>query len=1399
MQTTPKANTILGYFFALLGAVVMLAIAAWVGASTSKQVEELTNPMAVPRTGHAATALSDGKILITGGHDSAGNLVAVSEIFDPATGNSTASATLTTARVNHTATLLADGRVLVAGGTGASGALSSAEIFDPANPGFQAVSSAMTAARTGHTATLLNNGSVLVAGGEATGTAEIFDPTSQAFTATTGNLTVARSGHSATLFTDDSVLLAGGNVNSMETFTPTDQKFTLDAAAMSVVRTGHWALEISGTRLLLFQGDTGNTIDEYNPTAGTITPKGSLDFHASSSTLLANGKVLVLGSGVAGLYDPDAIPPASDFTAFDETSVPGSGVLPRSGQSATQLSGDKKIFVAGGVDAQNLFQGAALFNPARIWTDRDDYLPDDPVVLSGSGWKANENVYLYAVDNETEAWNYESTVAADANGGFVVSPYFIVELRHLGVQFHVTALGAQSAMQADVKFTDAGSFQYSPNSQSLTIADGSNSSFSQSITNPKNNDALTAAPVKTGTGGNPLPTSWVTTSVPSLSFAASGSDVTKSWTVTVTVPSGTAAGTYTGNIKATATAVPPGTKTPSDGQGTDLTIIVPAHPTTLAVTAASGTYGGTSTNLLATLTSGGNPVSGKTVSFTLNGNSAGTATTDANGVATVSGVSLCGNSYSAATYPSGVAASFAGGGIYAAANGTASLTVSKATATVVVTAYNVPYDGSAHTATVTSITGVCGETGNAVGSVNVTNTSHTNAGTYNTDTWSFTGTTNYNNIPATTIIDAINMVTPTFSGLTASQTISCGTTSISLAGKLSAGAGPTQASPVGQTASITVVASGAPVATSTGFTGNAGNFSATVTTSAITTAGTYTIKYHYGGDGINFNAALDDTTTTLTVNSCNQPPVANCKDVIVSAAANCQVTSVPASDFNNGSTDPDGDPLSFSVSPGGPYLLGDTSVVLTVTDGKGGSATCNAKVTVNDTTAPVISNCPSDVTVSTGPGATSCSATASWTPPTATDNCSSGSDLTLSPDHASGSTFPVGETTVTYTAKDKANNTATCSFKVTVVDDTKPVINNCPSDQTVHTGVGATTCSATATWPAPTASDNCHVASLSPDHASGSTFPMGETTVTYTATDDAGNTATCSFKVTVVDNTLPVITNCPADITVNTGPGRTTCDQVASWTAPTATDNCHVASFSPDHNPGDTFPVGETTVTYTAKDDANNTATCSFKVTVVDNTPPNITQCAADKTITAACAPAPNLVPDFTGGVVATDNCGGVVTVTQTPAAGTAVGVGTTEVTLHVKDTKNNESTCKANLQVIYNFTGFFQPIDNIPTYNRVKAGSAIPIKFSLGCNQGLNIFTTGFPQSGLVPCVVGTPVDDIELTVNAGGSSLNYDAVANQYIYVWKTDTKYAGTCRLLNVKLADGTSHTAYFTFFK
>lgn len=119
-----------------------------------------------------------------------------------------------------------------------------------------------------------------------------------------------------------------------------------------------------------------------------------------------------------------------------------------------------------------------------------------------------------------------------------------------------------------------------------------------------------------------------------------------------------------------------------------------------------------------------------------------------------------------------------------------------------------------------------------------------------------------------------------------------------------------------------------------------------------------------------------------------------------------------------------------------------------------------------------------------------------------------------------------------------------------------------------------------------------------------------------------------------------------------------------------------------------------------------------------------------------------------------------------------------------------------AGLELLhYNFSGFFQPVDNIPVFNSVKAGNAVPVKFSLGGNQGLNIFLDGYPQSRQIACDASTPPDDVEQTVSAGGSSLSYDPATDQYTYVWKTNKSWAGTCRQLVVILDDGSIHYANF----
>ena len=138
-----------------------------------------------------------------------------------------------------------------------------------------------------------------------------------------------------------------------------------------------------------------------------------------------------------------------------------------------------------------------------------------------------------------------------------------------------------------------------------------------------------------------------------------------------------------------------------------------------------------------------------------------------------------------------------------------------------------------------------------------------------------------------------------------------------------------------------------------------------------------------------------------------------------------------------------------------------------------------------------------------------------------------------------------------------------------------------------------------------------------------------------------------------------------------------------------------------------------------------------------------------------------------------------------------------TTVAYRARDVAGNAESVKTQLVGFFNFTGFFQPVDNLPTFNSMKTGAAVPVKFSLGGNQGLNIFAPGYPVSGQIACSASATVDVIEQTVTAGGSSLQFDPTSNQYTYVWKTNSAWSGTCRQLVVKLIDGTSHVANFQF--
>ncbi|WP_372754526.1 HYR domain-containing protein, partial [Mariniflexile sp.] len=246
-----------------------------------------------------------------------------------------------------------------------------------------------------------------------------------------------------------------------------------------------------------------------------------------------------------------------------------------------------------------------------------------------------------------------------------------------------------------------------------------------------------------------------------------------------------------------------------------------------------------------------------------------------------------------------------------------------------------------------------------------------------------------------------------------------------------------------------------------------------------------------------------------------------------------------------------------------------------------------------------------------------------------TDNCPNATITNDAP-----ASFPIGDTTVTWTVTDAAGNEATCIQTVTVTDNIKPVITECPA--TVSVSVDADACEVLAsnvTLGTPTFTDNCPNTTITND--APASFPIGDTTVTWTVTDAAGNEATCIQTVTVTDNIKPVITECPATVSVPVD--ADTCEVLASNVTLgtlTFTDNCPNATITNDAPAS--FPIGNTTVTWTVTDAAGNTATCTQTVTVIDlHSPKFVEALPVDGTFECDEIPEPAILS-------AIDNCGTV-------------------------------------------------------------------------------------------------------------------------------------------------------------
>ncbi|TXI83470.1 MAG: HYR domain-containing protein [Crocinitomicaceae bacterium] len=374
-------------------------------------------------------------------------------------------------------------------------------------------------------------------------------------------------------------------------------------------------------------------------------------------------------------------------------------------------------------------------------------------------------------------------------------------------------------------------------------------------------------------------------------------------------------------------------------------------------------------------------------------------------------------------------------------------------------------------------------------------------------------------------------------------------------------------------------------------------------------------------------------------------------------------------------------------------INGITTITITGTDQSGNDGTCSFTVTPLDTIAPTIV-CPSNTTVNTD---ASCNYSLVSVIPSATisDNCTTYGSLILSQSPVAGTVLATGTHTITITAQDQAGNSSSCSYQLTVADQTIPTIS-CPGTQNIPV---AASCSATLTdyLPSVTVSDNCTsigqlVVTQSP--VSG-TVITSNTSVSITVEDLAGNTNTCSFTAVLIDATDPVI-NCPATVNVAI---NSSCQYLVPDLSSqvTGSDNCSsFASMTLTQNPpAGATDGGLTAVVITLMDQQGNNATCLTMLTPIDTDAPTIT-CPSPAPVNngANC--------DFALGyygstALVLDNCSDY-SITQSPAMGTIVQPGDHIITLNVIDAGGNTAECSFTLSVMENVSPTITCPSNIST-----------------------------------------------------------------------------------------------------
>ncbi|XP_071956814.1 uncharacterized protein [Antedon mediterranea] len=297
--------------------------------------------------------------------------------------------------------------------------------------------------------------------------------------------------------------------------------------------------------------------------------------------------------------------------------------------------------------------------------------------------------------------------------------------------------------------------------------------------------------------------------------------------------------------------------------------------------------------------------------------------------------------------------------------------------------------------------------------------------------------------------------------------------------------------------------------------------------------------------------------------------------------------------------------INCTYVPGHIFRFGNYTVNCVATDDAGNYAIHTFYIAILDEEIPLFTSQPNSTIVETD--SRQPHALMEWIIPTVFDN--SMEEVFVNSTHQPNTTFPIGDTTVTYWAYDIFKNVNQFSFNITVLDTEVPVFFNLTANITVFTEVSVNF--AHVNWVVVDVWDNSgEPLNVTSTYSPGDLFYVGLTDVTYTAIDQSGNIEWFTFSILVLDRESPVFIYCPTDIVIPTW-YRSPYVNV-TWQLPNVTDNVGVHEIVSNYNPNDVFRLGGTTVIYNATDRAMNFQDCQFNITVIDVEKPYFTNCTLD-------------------------------------------------------------------------------------------------------------------------------------------------------------------------------------------